>query len=252
MRRLLLGIVLGVGLFFSMAHTAFAFESQLKQEIFPGECVLTTVTNGIDHHTIAQCPTDTPTITELTTTNAGARIIKGVVDASRIKALSILFRGVVYHASDPQSPLTVVGDSWFFAIDAVLPVVPEGDYTVTITALTLDDRVLSSTQTLSVPSPVSVTPDPGPHPQKPSNATQGVLPNETSGVTLDLLGKSPVHIERGVFGGVRIWIDEGAGVQRTALFAPSLFAIFLVGIAILGGVTGVALVVQCIVVRTRR
>lgn len=220
-----------------------AVTSRLRQEILPTECVLTNISNGSGQQLVADCPTDAPIITEVATTSAGTRIVKGFVDQSRISLLRVLFLGQTYIANTTGSPLTLSNDIWVFSIDAISPLVEAGDYTFTIESI-VDGQTLTTTETISLPSLSSVSPDPGSKPQDPSNAAHGfaeIISPVSNPLNADIL--PPVSFETDFFGNTRIWIDDGVGAPNAGYPATNEFTrSVLVVIAVILVVTGRAII----------
>ncbi len=160
-KRITLGIIglIGVWALFGISSTS-ATTSTFSQQIFAIDCVLTTVNNG-SQQVVGDCPAERPEVIEIGATAYGARFIRGTFDSSKTVLFKLTFRGATYTANTANSPLTLSGDIWTFALDELTPLVEEGSYTLLLQAVTVDGDTIARTVTVDIPSRSSGQPDPG-------------------------------------------------------------------------------------------
>jgi hypothetical protein len=179
-KRLFLGFVslIGVWAFFGMAPTE-AKTSVFSQQILAIDCILTTVNNG-SQQVVGDCPAERPEVIEVGATASGARFIRGTYDSSKTVLFKLTFRGVTYTANTANSPLTLSGDIWTFALDELTPLVEEGSYTLLLEAVTIDGDTITNSVVVQIESRSSGQPDPGfvPLPTQPG------APRTSGGSTL--------------------------------------------------------------------
>ena len=86
MKKVTLGLCIVIIVACSIGASVGAVDSQLKQEIFPIECVITTVATGLGQQLVAQCPTRTPMATQTTPTGIDV-VVGGQLDGASQQAL---------------------------------------------------------------------------------------------------------------------------------------------------------------------
>lgn len=166
-RVMVISSAIGIG-WVIIAPAASATTSQLRQQVLPTDCIVTTVATGSSQQVVGECPAESPTVTSVETSIAGERMIRGLFDATRTTVLKVVFRGVTYTAGTPGSPLSIAGDSWTFSLDDAQSGIPPGAYLLDVIALLVDGRTLSTTADFEIPAEENVVPDHGFTPGAPS------------------------------------------------------------------------------------